>query len=120
MTEPSPPSTPIPRPSQRYILPADLATALRGLPEGELMQLSYAVAAEVQRRDLQANAIAPLPVRPKAPVRRQKRHERIEPATPPARLNAIRAAIKAGVKPSVVARQFGVSPAAIKAALEGR
>ena len=35
------------------------------------------------------------------------------------KLNAIRAALKAGVKPNAIARQFGVTPAIIKKAVEG-
>ncbi len=35
----------------------------------------------------------------------------------PAKLNAIRAALGAGVKPTAIARQFGVSQAAIREAL---
>ena len=35
------------------------------------------------------------------------------------KLNAIRAALEAGVKPNAIARQFGVAPAIIKKAVEG-
>ncbi|SDB57634.1 hypothetical protein SAMN02982931_04593 [Bauldia litoralis] len=50
-----------------------------------------------------------------------KTHVAIDAAAslPQGKLNAIRAAVKAGVKPNVIARQFGVSLAAIKKALEG-
>ncbi|CAN0593372.1 unnamed protein product, partial [Laminaria digitata] len=37
---------------------------------------------------------------------------------PVAKLNAVRAAIKVGVKPAVAARQFGVSISAIRRALQ--
>ena len=36
------------------------------------------------------------------------------------RINAVRAAFKAGVKPSTIARQFGISPSAVKEALASK
>lgn len=116
-----------PPPTPRTVLPTDLPSALSHLSEGELKQLADAVAAELRRRNLPATLLAP---------RREQESEKPRPARktsgpktgvtadaaaslPQGKLNAIRAAVKAGVKPNVIARQFGVSLAAIKKALEG-
>jgi hypothetical protein len=87
-------------------LPRDLAGALERLPDIELERLSKAVNAERSRRWPQEKE-------------RQNASKKVPgPALPQAKVNAIRAALKAGVKPTAVARQFGVSPAEIRRALD--
>jgi hypothetical protein len=87
-------------------LPRDLAGALERLPDIELERLSKAVNAERNRRWPQEKE-------------RQNASKKVPgPALPQAKVNAIRAALKAGVKPTAVARQFGVSPAEIRRALD--
>mgnify|MGYP003504247385 CR=1 FL=1 len=90
------------------LLPRDLAGALERLPDIELERLSKAVNAERSRRWPQEKEKELRGASKKAPG----------PALPQAKVNAIRAALKAGVKPTVVARQFGVSPAEIRRALD--
>jgi len=99
----------------RYILPADLDLALHALAEADLLRLSAATAAELKQRGLSPSAARPAGAPSAA---RQASAKRPASILPPARVRAIRAAISAGVKPAVVARQFGVSPSAIKSALE--
>jgi hypothetical protein len=87
-------------------LPRDLSGALARLADDELERLSKAVHAERHRRWPQEKE------RPSASKKAPG------PELPRAKANAIRAALKAGVKPTVVARQFGVSPAEIRRALD--
>ena len=87
-------------------MPRDLAGALERLPDIELERLSKAVNAERSRRW------------PQKKERQSASKRALGPEFPRAKANAIRAALKAGVKPTVVARQFGVSPAEIRRALD--
>ena len=113
-------------PESRTVLPANLPSALTRLPESDLKQLAEAVAVELRRRNLvtaPADRSAPAPEKPKSkrkviePVGRDGSDG---PALTPGKLNAIRAAVKAGVKPMTIAKQFGVSLSAIKNALEDK
>ncbi len=116
----APPSIPL------TVLPADLPAALTRLPESDLKRLEEALAVELRRRNLSTP-----PAAGSAPARGHSRSKRkvIEtvgreandgPVLSPGKLNAIRAAVKAGVKPTAIARQFGVSLLAIKTALEDK
>ena len=91
------------------MLPKDLADAISNLSDQEFDRLLAAVLAEQKRRRKK------LPVSrktsPKPPVKE------IGPPLPPAKLNAIQAAFKAGVPPSRIARQFGISHADVRKAL---
>jgi hypothetical protein len=104
------PSEPIgsPSTSPRHILPADLPNAVSYLDDQELDRLLSAVIAEQKRRGNKSSAEIPRKkgVGVVAPV----------PLTQ-GRLNAVRAAFKAGVTPSRIARQFGISQADIRKAL---
>src|SRR5438067_12561548 len=96
-------SEPIGSPSvvrSRHILPADLPNAVSYLNDQELDRLLSAVIAEQKRRGNKSYAEIPRKkgVGVVAPV----------PLTQ-GRLNAVRAAFKAGVTPSRIARQFGIS-----------
>lgn len=93
-------------------LPSDLAKALTLLSDEEIHQLSIAVARERARRRPPAPEVAP----GKAPSPKQA-PEAPQPLTA-SRINVIRAAFKAGIKPSTIARQFGVSLSAVRQALE--
>jgi hypothetical protein len=106
----------------RTVLPADLPSALTHLKEGELRNLAEAVTAELRRRKLPTPRAEQESERTKPP--RKTSGPKLSVATerttlPQGKLNAIRAAVKAGVKPTMIARQFGVSLAAIRKALEG-
>ncbi len=107
----SQPSEPIGSPSAvsaRHILPADLPNAVRHLNDQELDQLLSAVTAEQKRRGKKLAA-------------EMSRKQRVDVVTvvplTQGKLNAVRAAFKAGITPSRIARQFGVSQSDIRKAL---
>jgi hypothetical protein len=93
-----------------YQLPSNLPNALRHLDDDQLERLLSAVNVELERRGK------------KAPIRQRiERKPRAEDGVPPlafGKLNAIRAAFKAGVKPSAIAKQFGVSQTDVQRALK--
>ena len=107
----------------RYLLPSDLPGALTHLMDDELVALAKAVRAELHRRGLQMTdePTKPAPQPPSIPkdgtkaVAKDTKSE--APALTQSRINAIRAAFKAGVKPTMIARQFGISQAVIRRAL---
>jgi hypothetical protein len=85
-----------------------LSNAVRHLNDQELGQLLSAVVAEQRRRGKK------LP----AEISRNQRVE-VAAAIPltQGKLNAVRAAFKAGVTPSRIARQFGISQSDVRKAL---
>ena len=95
--------------SPQYLLPNDLSRGIRQLTDQEFDRLLAAVIAEQKRRGKK------LSVSHKA-----SRKSPIQEFGPPltlAKLNAVRAAFKAGVAPSRIARQFGISRADVRKAL---
>jgi hypothetical protein len=102
----------------RYLLPRDLAGALKRLDDGEIDALLAAVGAEARRRG-RVPAIQEQP-RPAPQAKLQRRRTAIEEVAgglTKGKLNAVRAAFKAGVKPSAIARQFGISQSDVRKAL---
>ena len=107
----------------RHVLPKDLAAALKRLHDAKFAALLSAVTTEARRRN------APLPAstteRPSVDAtlaRRSAPGQGVANSLTMAKLNAVRAAFKAGVKPSTIARQFGISLSDVRKALvpEGR
>ena len=115
----------VPSASQRHVLPENLDLAVKQLTDDELMQLLEVALQEAKHRG-------------KSPLRtggdtmqssRQTEEAKIENASKrkqvnvaevtlsPGKLNAVRAAFKAGVTPSRIARQFGISQANVRKAL---
>jgi len=95
--------------SPRYLLPKDLPSGIRHLTDQEFDRLLAAVLAEQKRRGRK------LPV-----SRKTSREPPIKETGPPltlAKLNAVRAAFKAGVAPSRIAKQFGISQSDVRKAL---
>jgi DNA invertase Pin-like site-specific DNA recombinase len=87
-----------------------LLAAIKHLDDQELDRLAAASFAELKRRGR------------KPPVQDETSLKgRIEDAASltPGRLNAVRAAFRAGVTPSKIARQFGVSHSDVRKALAG-
>jgi DNA invertase Pin-like site-specific DNA recombinase len=121
LREPSSPSANSPRPapltkdaataalSSRYLLPRDLSSGIKQLTDQEFDRLLAAVLAERRRRGRK------LPLSPK--TSRKPPIKEIGPPLTLAKLNAIRAAFKAGVAPSRIARQFGISQSDVRKAL---
>jgi hypothetical protein len=96
-------------PCLRYVLPKDLPQALAQLQDQELDRLLSAVLTEAKRR----GGKLPEPAE-------NSRKQQVEPAAvtlPSSKLNAVRAAFKAGIKPSQIARQFEISQADVRKAL---
>ena len=115
---------------QRHILPKDLPNALKHLSDSELDFLHAATLEEVKRRgrtplgletDLQTLRHR-FDVRPNLTKRSTptKKPQNVDIAAIPltqGKLNAVRAAFKAGVTPSRIARQFGISQSDVRKAL---
>ena len=93
----------------QYLLPKDLSSGIRQLTDQEFDRLLAAVLAEQKRRGKK------LPVSRKAS--RKPPVQEFGLPLAPAKVNAVRAAFKAGVPPSRIARQFGISQADVRKAL---
>ena len=95
---------------QRYILPRDIDAAIKQLDDPDLDRLVLAALAERSRRK-------------KPPLAEESRSNRLVEADavslPPGKLNAVRAAFKAGVTPARIAREFGISRSDVQRALAG-
>jgi hypothetical protein len=99
--------------SPSYALPTNLPSALRHLDDDQLDRLRSAVLAEQQARGGKN-------LRKADEHRHQKRTKEVDaPPLAEGKLNAIRAAFKAGVTPSRIAREFGISHADVRKALAG-
>jgi hypothetical protein len=97
-----PPNPPIPTAdsaasSPPHVLPSNLPAAIKHLSDQELDQLQAAVTTELQRRGK----------KPPSPEK-TKRVEAAAVSLTPTKLNAVRAAFKAGVRHSKIAKQFGI------------
>jgi hypothetical protein len=99
-------------------LPKDLAGALKRLDDAEIDVLFAAVTTEAERRGRRPPS--PAKAKPAADAKPQPRQEPAEDGAgslTTGKLNAVRAAFKAGVKPSAIARQFGISQSDVRKAL---
>ena len=116
----------------RHVLPRDLSNALKQLDDGELDRLFAATRHELQRR---GRSLTSTPViRPtthmgieqrasdhatttteESPERRQPEEANV--ALTRGQVNAVRAAFKAGITPSRIARQFGISQSDVRKVL---
>jgi hypothetical protein len=118
---------------QRHILPKDLPNAVKYLSDGELGLLHGATLDEMNRRgrippsvetDLQTLRHR-FNVRPALQTKRssatdkarRRKVEIAEVALTRGQVNAVRAAFKAGITPSRIARQFGLSRSNVRKAL---
>jgi hypothetical protein len=92
--------------ASRHVLPNDLPAAVKHLEDQELDLLFDAVVAERLRRGM------------KSPVPEKTPSQRIVEAAAVSlnlgKLNAVRAALKAGVTPSKIAKEFGISQADVR------
>ena len=115
---------------QRHILPKDLRNALKHLSDGELDFLHAATLEEVKRRGRTPAGVETdlrslrhrFDVRPNLTKRSTptKKPQNVDVAAIPltqGKLNAVRAAFKAGVTPPRIARQFGISQSDVRKAL---
>ena len=117
------------RTSRRPVLPKNLPEAIRYLNDRDLVRLLYAAIDEVKRRRGLSFALQDLAKRhgsaessskhPK-PTSRSSRQRQVGIATASltrGQVNAVRAAFKAGITPSRIARQFGLSQSDVRKAL---
>jgi hypothetical protein len=104
--------------SQRYALPKNLRKAVKHLSDGELDLLYGAILEEMERR----GRLPPSDLTTNRSSRSDKSSHRqqAEVATVSltrGQVNAVRAAFKAGIRPSQIARRFGISQADIRKVL---
>ena len=115
--EPSPPATFAQE--RRHVLPKDLPDAVKHLTDQELDLLITACVEEAKRRGRSPPSVESDESVPKRSSRTDHRRQ-VEAATvslPRGQLNAVRAAFKAGIKPSLIARQFGLSQSDVRKVL---
>ena len=99
--------------SKRHVLPQDLPNAVKYLTDTELDLLIATAINEAKRRGR-----LPPKVEPKQPD--EPKRTRVELTTASltrGQINAVRAAFKAGITPSRIARQFGMSQSDVRKAL---
>ena len=119
--EPSPPSAQ----EQRHVLPKDLPNAVKHLNDQELDLLIRASLEEAKRRgrlppSVQANTTHESGQKRTSRMAKSPHRRQVEVATVSltrGQVNAVRAAFKAGIKPSLIARQFGLSQSDVRKAL---
>jgi hypothetical protein len=107
--------------ARRHVLLKDLRNAVKHLTDRELDLLITASVEEAKRRGRVPPSIQPNPPDASVPKRSSSRDKRqAEVATVSltrGQLNAVRAALKAGIKPSQIARQFGLSQSDVRKVL---
>ena len=117
--------------SSRHVLPRDLSSALNQLDDGELDRLFEATRNELQRRgrsptstpvirpttrmNTEQRASGESTTTEKSPERRQPEESNV--ALTQGQVNAVRATFKAGITPSRIARQFGISQSDVRKVL---
>jgi predicted DNA-binding protein (UPF0251 family) len=114
--------------SQRHILPKNLRHAVKHLSDGELDELIEVAFDEGERRGRLPRSVRtdepPLALRPSElttrrlpPTAKRRQVDMAEVSLTRGQVNAIRASFKAGITPSRIARQFGVSQSDVRKAL---
>src|SRR5262249_2264410 len=117
--------------SSRHVLPRDLSNALKQLDDGELDRLFAATRHELQRRGMlltstpgtrpttqmgtDQRASDQSTTTEESPERRQSEEPNV--ALTQGQVNAVRATFKAGIAPSRIARQFGISQSDVRKVL---
>jgi DNA-binding NarL/FixJ family response regulator len=118
--------------SQRHILPKNLRHAVKHLSDGELDLMHTAAVEEIKRRGRlppsTETKFAPSSRRPsdlatkRSPATNKLQRRQVavaEVSLTRGQVNAVRAAFKAGITPSRIARQFGISQSNVRKALLG-
>jgi hypothetical protein len=123
----------VPSTSQRHVLPENLDLAVKQLTDDELMQLLEVALQEAKQRGkspLRSGGDTMQSSRPTEQVTQNHRstetassrkHVDVAAVTlSPGKLNAVRAAFKAGVTPARIARQFGISQMNVRKVLAAK
>jgi hypothetical protein len=102
---------------QRHVLPKDLPNAVKHLNDRELDLLIAACLEEAKRRG--RTPPSDQTVERASPTGKSSRKGQVEAmvSLTHGQINAVRAAFKAGIKPSRIARQFGISQSDVKKVL---
>jgi hypothetical protein len=95
-------------PPSRYVLPKDLDAAIKHLDDQQLNRL---VSVALEERTRRKKSILH--------DKSQRNAQIVSPRLPQGKLNAVRAAFKAGVTPARIAREFGISRSDVQTALAG-
>ena len=114
--------------SQRHVLPKNLRHGISQLSDGELDELFEAAFDEAKRRgrlprsfrtDVTPSAVRPseLTTKQLLPTDKRRHVDIAEVSLTRGQINAIRVSFKAGITPSRIARQFGVSQSDVRKAL---
>ncbi len=108
---------------RRYVLPKDLRNAVKHLSDGELDLMHAATLEELRRRGRTPQGVeTDLPARPdltkiqSSPTKTAKLNA-AEISLTRGQVNAVRSAFKAGITPSRIAREFGISLSDVRQAL---
>jgi hypothetical protein len=124
--------TKVPFASQRYVLPENLELAVRQLTDDDLMQLLEVALREAKHRGNSSLGFGGDPMQSSRQTEEAQKRPQIENASNRKRvevaeatlstgkLNAVRAAFKAGVTPSQIAKRFGISQAIVRKALASK
>jgi hypothetical protein len=116
---------------QRYVLLKDLPNAVKHLTDGELDMMHAAILEEMKRRGrippgVETGWQSPrrrFDVRPNLtniqspPIKKRRNVDIAEVPLTQGKLNAVRAAFRAGVTPSRIAKQFGISQSNVRKVL---
>jgi hypothetical protein len=107
---------------QRYVLPKNLRNAVKHLSDGELDLMHAATLEEMKRRGRTPSVETSLLARPdvaqmQSPQTARRRFDIAEVPLTRGQVNAVRSAFKAGITPSRIARQFGISQSNVRKAL---
>jgi hypothetical protein len=107
--------------SKRHVLPNDLPNAVKYLTDSELDLLITASVEEAKRRGRLLPSIQPNStdesVQNQSPSKDQRQAEVAKVSLKRGQVKAVRAALKAGIKPSQIARQFGISQSDVRKVL---
>jgi len=111
--------------SQRHVLPKNLRHAVKQVSHGELDELFEVAYDETKRRGRLPSSIGaestlsrrPSDLLTKRKAVRQRKVDITEVPLTRGQVNAVRAAFKAGITPSRIARQFGISQSNVRKAL---
>jgi hypothetical protein len=108
---------------QRYVLPKNLRNAVKHLSDGELDLMHAATLEEMKRRGRTPQGVERgFPARPdltkiKSPPIKTAKLNAAEVSLTRGQVNAVRSAFKAGITPSRIAREFGISQSDVRKAL---
>ncbi len=116
--------------SQRYVLPKNLRNAVKHLSDGELDLMHAATLEEIKRRGRTPQSLGTdlqslrhrfgrpdFMKKQSSPTKKRRKVDIAEVSLTQGQVNLVRSAFKAGITPSRIARQFGISQSNVRKAL---